>query len=39
MEKGVKVPDKRRVQKEIFEEGTRSPPSYKKWTQRRMRRD
>jgi hypothetical protein len=32
MEKGAKVPDKRRVWKEIFEEG-RSPPSYEKWTE------
>ncbi len=32
MEKGAKVPDKRRVWKEIIDEG-RSPPSYKKWTE------
>ena len=32
MEKGAKVPDKRRVWKEICEEG-RSPPSYEKWTE------
>ena len=32
MEKGAKVPDKRRVWKEIVEEG-RSPPSYEKWTE------
>ncbi len=32
MEKGEKVPDKRRVWKEIVKEG-RSPPSYKKWTE------
>ena len=32
MEKGAKVPDKRRVWKEIFEEG-RSPPSDEKWTE------
>ena len=32
MEKGSKVPDKRRVWKEIFDEG-RSPPSYEKWTE------
>ena len=31
-EKGSKVPDKRRVWKEIFDEG-RSPPSYEKWTE------
>ncbi len=32
MEKGAKVPGKRCVWKEIFEEG-RLPPSYKKWTE------
>ena len=32
MEKGAKVPCKRRVWKEIFEEG-RSPPSFEKWTE------
>ena len=32
MEKGAKVPCKRRVWKEIFEEG-RSPPSDEKWTE------
>ena len=32
MEKGAKVPDKRRVWKEICEEG-RSPPLYEKWTE------
>ena len=32
MEKGAKVPDKRRVWSEIVEEG-RSPPSYEKWTE------
>jgi hypothetical protein len=32
MEKGAKVPDKRRVWKEIFEEG-RSLPSFEKWTE------
>ena len=32
MEKGAKVPDERRVWKEIVEEG-RLPPLYKKWTE------